>query len=113
MKRLFLLSLLLVPATLWAKDPVYTGVFSNLAVSGYDTVAYFTEGKPVEGDSDFETEWNGATWRFSSQETLIYLQPTPKSMLRNTAATARGRCRKTKRLRPILSSFMSRTASSI
>ena len=38
----------------------------NLAIRGYDPVAYFTEGAPVEGDSVYEYEWNGATWRFSS-----------------------------------------------
>ncbi|ESA36463.1 yhs domain-containing protein [Leptolyngbya sp. Heron Island J] len=38
----------------------------NLAIRGYDPVAYFTVGAPVEGSSDYEYEWNGATWRFSS-----------------------------------------------
>ena len=51
-----------------AKDPVYTGTFSDLAVSGYDPVAYFTQGGPVEGSSAFQHEWNGATWRFVSAE---------------------------------------------
>ena len=55
----------LAPAA--AKDPVSTGTFSNLAVSGYDAVAYFNDGKPVGGDSAFEYEWNGATWRFASE----------------------------------------------
>lgn len=32
-----------------AQDPIYTGTFSNKALDGYDTVAYFTEGKPVKG----------------------------------------------------------------
>ena len=31
-----------------AKDPVYTGTFSNLAVDGHDVVAYFTQGAPCE-----------------------------------------------------------------
>ncbi len=53
-----------------ASDPVYTGIFSDLAVSGYDAVAYFREGRPVEGSADFETEYEGATWRFASQENL-------------------------------------------
>ena len=65
------------PAAL-AKDPVYTSTFSGLAVSGYDPVAYFTAGKPVEGSSDFETEWNGATWRFSSAENLAAFEADPK-----------------------------------
>lgn len=49
-----------------AQDAVYTGRFSDLAVSGYDAVAYFDQGKPVEGSGDFEYDWNGATWRFAS-----------------------------------------------
>ena len=54
-------------ASAFAKDPVYTGIFSDLAVGGYDAVAYFEEGAPVEGSSDFEYEYEGATWRFSSE----------------------------------------------
>ena len=60
-----------------AKDPIYTGTFSNNAVSGYDTVAYFTEGKPVKGSSDFETEYQGATWKFSSAENLELFKADP------------------------------------
>ena len=41
---------------------------SGIAIRGYDTVAYFTEGKPVKGTDDFTTEWKGATWKFSSEE---------------------------------------------
>jgi len=59
---------LLQVATASAADPVYTGLFSNTAVAGYDAVAYFTEGEPVEGSKDFTTEYNGAEWRFSSAE---------------------------------------------
>ncbi|WP_425503838.1 YHS domain-containing (seleno)protein [Actomonas aquatica] len=46
-------------------DEVNTN-WRGLAIKGYDPVAYFTEGKPVEGDSDFEFEWRDATWRFAS-----------------------------------------------
>ena len=38
-----------------ADDPIYTGLFSNKALRGYDTVAYFTEGKPVKGSSKYKT----------------------------------------------------------
>jgi YHS domain-containing protein len=38
------------------------------AVSGYDTVAYFTVGAPTKGDKKISTEWNGAKWLFSSEE---------------------------------------------
>lgn len=52
-----------VPAL--AEDQVFTN-FWGLALRGYDPVAYFLDGAPVEGSSEFETEWNGATWRFAS-----------------------------------------------
>lgn len=42
------------------------GVFGSSAVRGYDVVAYFTQGKPVEGKREFAHKWNNTTWRFSS-----------------------------------------------
>ena len=62
-----------------AKDPVYTGFFSDLAVSGYDPVAYFTDAKPVEGSSEFETSHQGATWRFLSQANLDAFVADPEA----------------------------------
>ena len=38
----------------------------SVAIQGYDTVAYFTEGKPVKGKSEFEYTWEAAKWRFAS-----------------------------------------------
>jgi hypothetical protein len=50
-----------------AKDaPIYTGTFSNVAVGGYDSVAYFSEGRPVKGDKQFARTHAGAEWRFAS-----------------------------------------------
>jgi YHS domain-containing protein len=40
----------------------------GVAIRGTDPVAYFTEGRPVEGRSDFTADWNGAEWRFASAE---------------------------------------------
>jgi YHS domain-containing protein len=48
--------------------PVYIESKSGLAIRGTDPVAYFTESKPVAGSEEFEYEWQGATWRFSSEE---------------------------------------------
>ncbi len=67
-----------VPPAVAAQDPGYTGTFSSLAVSGYDPVAYFTQSKPVEGSSDHEVDWNGATWRFSSAENLAAFKSDPE-----------------------------------
>ena len=40
----------------------------NVAIKGYDTVAYFTKGEPVKGKKEFETVWKGAKWRFSTAQ---------------------------------------------
>jgi YHS domain-containing protein len=39
---------------------------SGVAIKGYDTVAYFTEGRPVKGKKEFEYVWQDARWWFSS-----------------------------------------------
>jgi hypothetical protein len=39
---------------------------NGVALKGYDVVAYFTEGKPVLGNSEFHHEWNSAKWLFAS-----------------------------------------------
>jgi YHS domain-containing protein len=54
-----------VPATA-GKAAVYTGLLSSTAVGGYDPVAYFKDGRPVEGSAEFTVEHQGATWRFAS-----------------------------------------------
>jgi YHS domain-containing protein len=53
--------------------PVFAGEListdsQNLALSGYDPVAYFTQSKPVEGNPDINLEWQGARWHFASAE---------------------------------------------
>ena len=38
----------------------------GVAIGGWDTVAYFTENRAVEGSREYAHEWNGAVWLFSS-----------------------------------------------
>ena len=66
-----------VPITAWAKDMINTN-WRGLAVKGYDTVAYFTDGKPDKGKSDYEYEWQGARWRFANQEHLDMFKADPE-----------------------------------
>ena len=54
-----------IPTAAAAEDPVFTAR-GNLAIRGYDPVAYFTEEKAVKGDKDFTLGWQGADWRFAS-----------------------------------------------
>jgi enamine deaminase RidA (YjgF/YER057c/UK114 family) len=39
---------------------------TRLSISGYDPVAYFTDGKPVPGVSEFEYFWHNSRWRFAN-----------------------------------------------
>ena len=53
--------------------------FFGTAIEGYDTVAYFTQGKPVEGSDDYTYDWHGATWQFASQEHLDLFKADPEA----------------------------------
>lgn len=55
---------LIMTAPVMAEPRIYSSW--GKAIKGYDVVAYFTQGKPVEGDGDFTHKWRGATWRFAS-----------------------------------------------
>jgi YHS domain-containing protein len=64
----FALAVLASAGPAWAAEPPVRTDSHGLAVDGYDPVAYFTDGKPVPGKAEFETEWMGAKWRFASAE---------------------------------------------
>jgi YHS domain-containing protein len=38
----------------------------GVALKGYDPVAYFTEGKAVQGSDQFSSQYQGATYKFES-----------------------------------------------
>jgi len=44
-----------------------TGRFSDLAIKGYDTTAYFEHGEARKGNRSAKVEHQGATWRFASE----------------------------------------------
>jgi len=41
---------------------------AEIAIKGYDTVAYFTDGKALKGNESFTIQWHDMTWHFSSKE---------------------------------------------
>ncbi len=53
-----------MPGAASAKSEINQSFIGNVAIEGTDPVAYFTEGKAVEGSSQFTHAWKGATWRF-------------------------------------------------
>ncbi|MGA0601389.1 YHS domain-containing (seleno)protein [Caulobacter sp. KR2-114] len=56
---------------------IYTPLLSNLALSGYDAVAYFDQGRPVMGLAQFSTDWKGAQFRFVSAAHLARFKANP------------------------------------
>lgn len=69
---------LTVPTAAFAAEaPIYTGLLNNTAVSGYDTVAYFTDGRPVKGNAKFATTYKGAEFRFASANHLAAFRANP------------------------------------
>ena len=67
-----------------AAPPVNTikpGLFGgrgDTAIQGYDTVAYFTAGKPVKGEDGLVHEWMGAKWKFSTAANLELFKANPE-----------------------------------
>ena len=63
--RLSLALLVFLSVTARAEKPINATLF-GVAIKGYDPVAYFTDAKPVKGESNQSFEWMGATWRFAN-----------------------------------------------
>jgi YHS domain-containing protein len=40
----------------------------DVAIKGYDTVAYFKASKALKGNESFTFPWHGMTWHFSTKE---------------------------------------------
>lgn len=67
-----------------AEPPINTlknsffGGRTDTAINGYDTVAYFTLGKPVKGQDSLVYEWMGAKWKFSTPAHLELFKARPE-----------------------------------
>ncbi len=61
-----------------ARSPeIFTGLLSSTAVGGHDPVAYFTDGRPIEGKSEFSFSWKGVTWRFANAKNRDVFKADP------------------------------------
>ncbi|MFO1069246.1 MAG: YHS domain-containing (seleno)protein [Geminicoccaceae bacterium] len=65
------------PALAAAPQLVNTGYFGGVAISGYDTVAYFTDGKAMKGSEEFAYDWLGTPWYFASDEHRSLFESDP------------------------------------
>lgn len=50
----------------------------NIAIQGYDPVAYFTQGKPVKGDASVSVKHDDAVYHFSSKANARQFEKNPE-----------------------------------
>ena len=53
----------------------------GVGLKGYDPVAYFTNGQPTKGISQYCIQWKGVTYRFASAENLQRFKTDPERYL--------------------------------
>ena len=65
---LLLLAFALASPAAADSDRIINKDSEDVAIRGYDTVAYFTEGRAVQGKPEFEYVWQDARWWFANSE---------------------------------------------
>ena len=70
----------------FAKQPVSTGLWSNTAIGGHDTTAYYETvdgGHPpiTKGTARYTVEWEGAEWHFASQASANKFSASPEKFI--------------------------------
>ncbi|MDW3205246.1 MAG: YHS domain-containing (seleno)protein [Alphaproteobacteria bacterium] len=75
-----LVSLFLATSALAAGVELNTSQ-TGLALQGYDPVAYFTDGKPVQGDWQITSEYQGATYRFANEAHKATFEADPEAYI--------------------------------
>lgn len=79
MRSFVLFFILVVPACIIAKaqkSPIFAP--GNIALKGYDAVAFFKNAGPVKGQDSLSVEWNKITWKFSSRANLDSFRKAPE-----------------------------------
>lgn len=61
-----------------ANQKIFTGSTDGIAINGYDTVAYHTQGKPVLGKAEHTHNWGGTVWHFTSAENAELFSANPQ-----------------------------------
>ncbi|MDD7884543.1 YHS domain-containing (seleno)protein [Flavivirga sp. 57AJ16] len=72
--------LLTLCTSLSFSQPIDHNLKRGFAVNGYDVVAYF-KNTPLEGSKKIITEYNGAKYKFSSNENLNIFKNSPEKYL--------------------------------
>jgi YHS domain-containing protein len=63
-----ILALMLLSTPIFAADLINVAGVSNVAINGYDPVAFFTDAKPVNGSPFISATHQGAVYFFATEE---------------------------------------------
>lgn len=78
LKAVVLLFGLMTAGVTHAADPINSSTFGSVAIDGYDTVAYWTQNKAIEGTKKFTYKWKDAKWRFASEANMNLFKADPE-----------------------------------
>jgi YHS domain-containing protein len=79
------LAAMLLSAAAYAAPAINTlkgglfGGYGDVAILGYDPVAYFVDHKPQAGLDQYSYRWMGATWKFAKADHLKLFKANPES----------------------------------
>ncbi len=74
-KKTLFCCMVLFYGLVYAAEPVNKSFWDNIAIGGYDAVAYhepdnIKQHKAIQGDSSYQYNWKNAKWYFSSKNNL-------------------------------------------
>ncbi len=83
MKKIMLVNLFIIlnQITMAQTDSKYFVDENNVAIKGYDLVAYANQNTAVKGDLNYSSEYDGVKWFFSSAENKAAFEETPSKYL--------------------------------
>lgn len=76
---LAVLALLFQPVRPVLADQPMFHAEDGVAIDGYDTVAFFIEGRAVQGRPEFAVVWKGVVWRFVSVDNQYSFEADPRA----------------------------------
>ena len=76
-KQILILFVAFLATTTFAQTAKHINLKNNVAIQGYDPVAYFESNQALEGNKEIKSEYNGAVYYFSSENNKALFLKTP------------------------------------
>jgi YHS domain-containing protein len=80
-KSILILFVALLSATTFAQTAKHINLKNNIAIQGYDLVAFFESNKAIEGKKEISSKYNGAIYYFSSESNKALFLKKPEYYL--------------------------------